>query len=94
MKTKHTGDKWKAIVANPDKNYWKVMNGLKRIAWIEGEKAEANAKLIAAAPEMKKTIDTTLDLVNELLRYGSPSLDISKINKLRNELLAIKNATS
>jgi len=92
MKTKHTQGQWEVTGELDDLEVWSNGNNKERIALIRTEnykiphydKAEANAKLIAAAPEM---LNTLFRVHNQIVSDWIPQTDEQK------EILeSVKNA--
>jgi hypothetical protein len=85
MNTKHTPGPWKA--APPTKNAgngragrWSVQSAAQPIADVLNDRQEANARLIAAAPEQHEKGERLCDVIEAYLRKGDDAVPESLRN--------------
>lgn len=95
METKHTKGEW--IMENPDnrKANFVIYATEKPIGIAnvyEGDEAQANAKLIAAAPEMLKAIIKAKEMMETVRKYMPKSIKNSDRYEFENANAAIGNA--
>ena len=95
MKTKHTPGPWEAIIYDGAFDQPLITSGhgtIGRLHGMEDRQHEANAKLIAAAPELLGSLVKILDNFKSCIAGGNGELETDKEDIAKAEA-AIKKAT-